>query len=220
MEKYLKYLPFILICSMIPVAFFNPFTNMDINTLALTFLSTIGILAGIIFNPKLYKIERSIDDYQKENKRQHDDISVTLKKLVAVRDLEVSLREIIDSILEVTDSHLSSFINQEGQLFIQFVHEIQNGAFDVTALPSIRTKIFKLKSDSNKLATMLGSKFEERHKISQSHCVDKFYNQLEETLMDDIFNSKNKRFRMICEQFLHAHLTDSAKTYMSLRPAL
>lgn len=220
MEKYTRYIPFVIIISMIPIALFNPFTNMDINAFALTFLSTIGILAGIIFNPKLYKIERSIEDYQKENKRQHDDISMTLKKVVAVRDLEVSLREIIDSILEVTDGYLSSFINQEGQLFIQFAHEVQNGAFDVTALPSIRTKIFKLKADSNKLATMLGTKFEERHKISQSHCVDKFYNQLEETLMDDVFNSKNKRFRMICEQFLHSHLTDSAKTYMSLRPAL
>lgn len=220
MEKYLKYLPFIFIGSMIPVAFFNPFTNMDINTLALTFLSTIGILAGIIFNPKLYRIERSIEDYQKDNKNQHDKINLTLKQVVAVRDLEVSLREIIDSILEVTDGHLSSFINQEGQLFIQFSHEIQHGSFDITVLPSIRTKLFKLKSDSNKLASMLGPKFEERHKISQSHCIDKFYNQLEETLMDDVFNSKNKRFRMICEQFLHTHLTDSVKTYMSMRQSL
>jgi len=36
-------------------------------------------------------------------------------------------------------------------------------------------------------------------------------------LMDDVFNTKHKRFRMLCEQFMHGHLTDSVKNYMKTK---
>ena len=150
-------------------------------------------------------------------KKDFGDLKVEIKKLSNVRNLEVSLSEILDGLLEITDGEIANFINCQGRLFINLTHEIVNSSFDTTALPSIRTKIFKFTHDSNELSKKLGSKFESHHKVSQQHCVDKLYNGLEDILMDDVFNSKNKRFKMLCESVLHQYLTDLIKSYNSIK---
>lgn len=187
------------------------------STLAILILSTVGILAGVIFNPELSKIKTKIDNYQNENRQQHIELGKDIRRIQTKFELETSLREIVDGILEITSDELSDFINKEGTIFIEFTKEIVNGAFTEACLPAIKTKLNRIKDDSNIESMGLGDDFYVAHLASQKACVDKLYAGIEETVMDDVFNSKHKRFRMLCEQFLHTHLTDSVRNYMKIK---
>ena len=189
---------------------------MDANVILILF-STAAILIGVIWNPKIQKLETNVVSYQEENRVQHTELRADLKKLMAKHDLEASLRELVNNVLMVTTGELSGFVDFEGTLFIDFAKEISNGSFNFESLPSIKTKIYNNKVSSSHKAAKFGKEFAEAHSKSQSECMDKFYKGVEETLLDDVFNSKNKRFRMLCEQFLHAHLTDSVRAYMKIK---
>jgi hypothetical protein len=193
-------------------------------TLLLLILSTVGILAGIWSNPKMKKLEENqkdlsikLDDYQIENRNQHKELKEDVKKVTVKADLETSLREIVEGVLETTSGDLSSFILFEGGLFINFAKEVSNGSFCPSALPSVRIKLNQIKEESVDRANWLGERFAKEHSNSQIRCVDKLYNGIEETLMDEMFNTKHKRFKMLCEQFLQTHLTDSVRSYLYLR---
>ena len=193
-------------------------TERHMNTdLIVIILTSLGVIAAIIFNPKMNKISYDVRDVKNDIKQFKDETNDKFKKLQVKQDLEASLREISEGVLEITSGELSGFINFESELFIGFAKEVINGSFNVGVLPSIKTKLHGIKYESNMMAKKFGEEFFELHHKSQLECVDKFYKGIEETLMDDVFNTKHKRFRMLCEQFMHGHLTDSVKNYMKTK---
>lgn len=191
--------------------------TMD-STLILAMLSTLGIVAGIVFNPKLTIINRKLDDFKNDATNQYNELKTTVKELVTDKDLERSLRDVVDDVVEVTRGELTAFIVDEGSSFITFAKEISSGSFNLSAAQSITAKANKLICDSNKRAERLGPEFAKAHRDSQSKLTKIFTKGVEETLADELFNSKHKRFRMLCENFLHTHLTDAVRAYMYIKP--
>lgn len=197
----------------------NPLTPMD-TTLLLVVLSTIGILAGVIYNPKMIKLERKLDGYQAENRTQHDEIKESIKYLKMKHDLEISLREIVNGVIEITSGELSTFLDFEGNLFIDMVQEMIAGPLNVTALPMLHVKLDQAQLESRKRALELGEEFAKLHSISQQKFVAEMTHDIEETMKDEVFNTKYKRISMICERALHTHLTDSVRGYMQVKRQL
>jgi len=196
-------------------------TEKNMNTdLFIMILTSLGVVAAIIFDPIKRETKSDIKGIKDDILLFKNDVNDKFKKLQVKQDLDSSLREIAEGVIEITSGELSGFINYESELFIKFSKEVICGSFNVAALPAIKTKLHGIKYESNLAARKFGEEFFELHHKSQSECVDKFYKGIEDTLMDDVFNTKHKRFRMLCEQFLHTHLTDSVKNYMKIKGKL
>lgn len=197
--------------------------DMD-TTVILTILSTIVLLVGMFKNPALIRLSAKVTALVEDNKEQHEQLTSKLagvtsdvKNLSVYKDLEHSLAGFVDGELEHVSGELSEFISQEGKYFIITAKDISLGAFNVTSIPNIRVQLNKLMADSNKRAVHLGERFEVAHSKSQNECMDKFFASVEEIMTDDTFNSKHKRFKVVCEQALHKHLTDSIRAYFFIK---
>lgn len=190
--------------------------SMDI-TIILTILSTVGILAGVWKNPKVEKLTDIFKDFSRTNKADHDDIRSSIKKFQYNYDLDVILQETIDTVLELTSGELTTFIVDEGKRFKDFAKDVISGGLYASSTTAIMHKAKVLSMDSEKAALQLGDEFAKQHKKSQEYHVKIFAKGVNDVLMDEFFNSKQKRFRMFCEQFLHNHLTDSVRNYMQIK---
>lgn len=186
-------------------------------TIILMILSTIGIIATVYRNPQWEKLRALINNHHKENRTEHEQIVGVLKKLQFKYDLETSLQETVDDVLEITSGELSDFINDEGNMFKDFAKDVSNGGLYASSAAAIAHKAKMLSIESDKRALQVGDEFVKLHKKSQEHHVKVFVKGVEEVLMDEFFNSKQKRFRLFCEQFLHNHLTDSVRNYMKVK---
>ena len=179
--------------------------TMDTSILVLI-LSTAGIIATILFNPKLIKIERQVKDNHAENKAQHDEIRQELKVIKTPDKLESLLRQMTAGKLESCRPGLREFINMESERLINVAGEIMRGGFDFNSLSQSLIKIELAESQSIKDACSFGESFCKLYHLHLSKVVTKLKDDVSDIVLDDVYNSKHIRFSLSCQLFLRDHL--------------
>lgn len=170
-------------------------------------LATIGILAGLFMNPLVLKVLKRIEEVDNNNKEQHNSIYKELKISRTESTTKQSIGEIISHHLEVAPSSISPFIAHEGKRMLDFASGIMNSKFDYTILAAAKIKLDVCKDEARLEIACLPKVFRTKFVKLQDKGVDKLYDDLTAIVTDQVYNSKHNRFRMICEQFIHSHLT-------------
>jgi len=188
--------------------------SMDTSLLMLI-VSTIGIFATIIFNPKLAKIEAKIDKVDKENNEQHSVLQNDIRLGKIKDNIELSLSEILIHCLESSPEGIIRFVNFEGEQTLRFAREIMNGKFDHSAIIQARLKIDEYIAEGKDYAESFGKPFEIAFCKLQHETTSALYKGIKEIATDDAFNSKTNRFRILCEVFLYDHLRGIINIYIN-----
>lgn len=186
--------------------------TMDTSILVLI-LSTVGIIATILFNPKLIKIERQVKDNHEENKAQHEEIRQELKVIKTPDKLESLLRQMTAGKLESCKPGLREFINMESERLIDVANEIMRGSFNFNSLSQSLIKIELAESQSIKDACIFGEHFCKQYQLHLTKVVTKLKDDVSDIVMDDIYNSKHSRFSLSCQLFLRDHLLGIIEIY-------
>ncbi len=186
--------------------------SMDASLLMLI-ISTCGIFATIIFNPKLTRIAGDLQKMDATNQEQHLTIHNELKILKTVNNIEIDLREILTHQLDRSPLGISRFINFEGENIIRFCHEVVNSKFDHTIVQNIDAKINSYSADAKKACESLPHAFCEAFKIIQKENTELAQKGIEEILYDKVYNSKHNRFRMLMMHVLNKHLSEIIEAY-------
>jgi len=191
--------------------------TMDTSILVLI-LSTVGIIATILFNPKLIKIERQVQDNHAENKAQHEEIKQELKIIKTPDNLESTLREMAASKLESCRPALRYFINSESERLINVASEIMRGSFDYDGLSQATIKIELAEAESINDSCKLGENYCQLYRIHVSKVSLRLRDEVSEIVLDDAYNSKHKRFSLSCQVFLRDHLKGIIDIYEQIHP--
>lgn len=191
--------------------------TMDTSILVLI-LSTVGIIATILFNPKLIKIERQVQDNHAENKAQHEEIKQELKIIKTPDKLESSLRQMTAGKLESCRPGLREFLNAESERLIDVANEIMRGSFDFNSLSQSLIKIELAEAQSITDSCKLGEGFCQLYRVHVSQVATKLKDDISDIVLDEIYNSKHSRFSLSCQLFLRDHLLGIIEIYNQIHP--
>lgn len=177
-------------------------------------LATIGILAGLFFNPLLLKVlskvkavDEKVDKIDATNIEQHTILHNELKIVNTENKTLSNLNEILNHHLEIAPNELSAFIAHEGRRLLYFAEVTMNSKFDYSVIGAAKIKLDIAKKEGREEVKDRGADFKKLFIKLQCEGVDKLYVALTEIVLDQTYNSKHNRFRMACEQFLSVHLT-------------
>jgi hypothetical protein len=170
-------------------------------------LATIGILAGLFFNPLLLKVLAKIKELDTRNADEHKLLVDGLKIIRTESNTKQGLGEILSHQLEVAPTVISPLIAHEGKRILDFASSVMNSKFDYSIIQSSRIKLDICRSEALTEIYGFSNEFKVKFIALQSTEFDTFYGNLNDIVADQIYNSKHNRFRMITEQFLNSHLT-------------
>lgn len=193
----------------------NTKTSMDNNTIALL-TAVIAILTGLFFNPMLIKILAKINTVDTTNKTQHEAIHNELKIYKTENKTIANLNEIINHHLEIAPKDISSLIAHEGERLVYFASLVINSKFDYSILRSSKVQLDVARDEA--LAEIKGLPPEFIRKFIDLQCksTSNLLGALHDLVSDEIRNSKQNRFRMVCEQYLDLHLNGIMDIYREL----
>jgi len=180
--------------------------SMESNTVALL-IAVVAILTGLFFNPLLLKILTKINTVDATNKEQHAVIHNELKIYRTENKTIGNLNEIVNHHLETAPNNLSSLIAHEGERLVYFASLVMNSKFDYSILRASKIQLDVAKEEAKNEVKNFPDNFKSSFITLQEKGVDKLSEALHELVSDETRNSKQNRFRMVCEQFLDAHLT-------------
>lgn len=183
-------------------------------------LSTIGIIAALLLNPLLFKVlakvktlDTKVDSMDITNKEEHATIHKELKAFKVENKTLANLDETLSHYLEITPTDISPFISHEARRLVYFVELVLNSKFDKSILPASKVKLDVIKAESRHEIKNRPAEFKKRFTELQDKDIDKLYTSLSDIVYDDVRNSKDSRFRMVCEQYLENHLSGILQIY-------
>lgn len=192
--------------------------TMD-NSVMVLIISSLGIIATIIFNPKLISIERKVDENNRENVRQHEQLRTELKIIKTPDKLESLLRQMASNKLESCKPVLREFINKESENLIDVAKEIILCSFDYQTLSQSIIKLDLAKKDSIIDAGQFGTEFSNLYEQHTEIVTTKLKDDVSDIVLDEVYNSKQSRFSLACQVFLRDHLNGITEIYDKVNQA-
>jgi hypothetical protein len=208
----------------------------DINEIKLYLLIASGFFIisalGIIFNPVIHGVEKKINEnllpikskmndlYSKISELSNDVINHNeyIKKYVSEKEILSSLEQIVENGLSYIDENKSIYVylNEISRIYIEIISELLDIGIDNFSQRSLKNKIFILnKAMFQDKIKWVDKQYLEHLKRIRYEKSNKNLDFIKDLLIikNDKFNSKEDRFRISAESFLHNLLRDIILTY-------
>ena len=196
-------------------------------------LGSIITLVGVVLNYVQKNHFEDIHNQLSQNNEEHKKIIADnqsnynniLESIREVKDLGTrknvifSFRDIINGYTRMAnDSELKPFIDAEGERLITFAEEIMTEHFTQKVQEQALVKIdYAQHEQCNEAKSVFGIDFY----IVYETLLKKNIAVLKEDIMkiasDEVLNHKYARFKNVCENYLHKHLMDVLRLYLSLK---